>query len=411
MKLCSSGNMKLSELVALKNMLLDLPVDPIQRSTNAELDKIIYLLNVNHLALGEHLTNAQNSYQSLQDAFTNFQQQIHYNINHITKLIEHNEKYWLTESYKTYDTLAGWQHDAIMNMLRPISTPEIELRSRIQMYADWRYPAMIIRPGIENFIDDMVSYDPLYVVDVNYDLIGKSVNRFNRLYQTRLRPIIIDEDLSQEILQKIPNNQFGMCLVYNFFNHRTIEHVKKYLEEIYQKLRPGGILIMTFNDCDRVPGVVMVEDKLACYTPGTLITQMAKNIGYNQFYTWNQGLALTYLELKKPGELNSLRGGQTLAQIVPIPISSEEQQYRALLAEARLLGFNVVNGETYPLAVLEQFISVETKKSQEAKEAHRARQLTEWAELSEEEKQTQLTESYEDAIRDKAHWEYNTQQN
>lgn len=168
---------------------------------------------------------------------------------------------------------------------------------------------------------------------------------------------------------------------------------------------------MTFNDCDRVPGVVMVEDKMACYTPGTLITQMAKNIGYNQFYTWNQGLALTYLELKKPGELNSLRGGQTLARIVPIPISPKEQQYRDLLAEAQLFGFTVVKGEHYSLDVLEQFISVETKKSQEAREAHRTRQLIEWAKLSEEEKQTQLTESYEDAVRDNAHWEYNKQQN
>jgi SAM-dependent methyltransferase len=403
--------MKLSELVALKNMLVDLPVEPIQRSTNAELDKIIHLLNINHVALGSHLTKAQNSYQSLQDAFNNFQQQVHYNIDHITKLIEHQEKYWLTESYKIYDTLAGWQHDAIMNMLRPIPTPETKLRSRIQMYADWRYPAMIIRPGIETFIDDMVSYDPLYIVDVNYDLIGKSLNKFNQLYQNRLRPVVIDENLGQEILEKIPNNQFGMCLVYNFFNHRTIEHVKKYLDEIYQKLRPGGVLLMTFNDCDRVPGVVMVEDKIACYTPGTLITQMAKNIGYDRFYTWNQGLALTYLELKKPGELNSLRGGQTLARIVPIPISPKEQQYRDLLAEAQLFGFTVVKGETYPLTVLTNFIAVESKNSQEAREAHRARQLVEWDKLSEEEKQTRLAESYEDAVQDNIHWEHNKQQN
>jgi hypothetical protein len=107
-----------------------------------------------------------------------------------------------------------------------------------------------------------------------------------------------------------------MCFAYNFFNHRTLEHIKQYLTEIYAKLKPGGVLIMTYNDCDRVPGMRLTEQGLACYTPGILVNQLAQNIGYDRFYTWHDGEPKTWLEIRKPGTLTSLRGGQSLAKVV-----------------------------------------------------------------------------------------------
>jgi SAM-dependent methyltransferase len=237
----------------------------------------------------------------------------------------------------------------------------------------------------------MVSYDPLYVVDVNSHMVNKSTSCFGEQYQARLRPVVIEEKLDQEILEKIPNNQIGMCFIYNFFNHRTLEHINKYLTEIYNKLRPGGILIMSFNDCDRVPGVVLVEQNLSCYTPGTAIIQMAKNIGYECLYSWHNDLANTYLEIHKPGRLVSNRGGQSLAKICKIPRSPEELEMQALIDEAEQFGFTVEKGVTYPAVQLQKFIREQKKKRREIAAAEKIRQeRREWLALAPEEKQARL---------------------
>ena len=74
---------------------------------------------------------------------------------------------------------------------------------------------------------------------------------------------------------------------------------------------------MTFNDCDRAHCVALTERNYCCYTPGKRVKAIAKRIGYKQQFTWNDTQNLTWLELRKPGELESLKGGQTLAKILP----------------------------------------------------------------------------------------------
>jgi hypothetical protein len=53
-----------------------------------------------------------------------------------------------------------------------------------------------------------------------------------------------------------------------------------------------------------------------CYTPGRVICQAAESAGFDIVYQ-HTGLGdLTWLELQRPGQISSLRGGQTLAKIV-----------------------------------------------------------------------------------------------
>jgi SAM-dependent methyltransferase len=334
----------------------------------------------------------EHAYQGLQESFENFQNQIDSTELFINQLINQQEKYWLQYSYQIYKSLSERHHDDIMNMLRPIYHPESELRTKIKTQADWRFPAMIIRSGVEDFIDSMVSFDPLYVVDTDVHMINKAMGKFNDQYQSRLRNIVIEENVNKQILEKIPNHQIGLCFVYNFFNHRPIDLIEKYLTEIYDKLRPGGKLIMSFNDCDREPGVALVEQELACYTPGGVILHMVKNIGYVKSYSWHNGLANTYLEVTKPGQLTSLRGGQSLAKIIKIPKSPEELELQKLLDEAVQFGF-VEDKNKKPAALdLQKFIRDEKIKKRQADAAEKERQQRkEWLALSPEEKQAKLT--------------------
>ena len=144
--------------------------------------------------------------------------------------------------------------------------------------------------------------------------------KFHDNYINRLRMYQVDEYRGYEeangMLPFLPDNQFGFCLAYNFFNYKPFEVMKIYFQDIYHKLRPGGTLALTFNDCSRAGGVALAERNFACYTPAELVCSMAVTLGFEIKEQHHLNAAVTWLELTKPGELATIRGGQALSKPV-----------------------------------------------------------------------------------------------
>ncbi len=192
----------------------------------------------------------------------------------------------------------------------------ILLRSRLRNYSDWRLPGMIIRPGSDTFIEDLVPLDPLYLVDQHQALLDPAISAFTLDYQRRLRPYVIDDRRDGMPLWQLPSEQFGLIFAYNYFNYRPIEVIKRYLADVYSKLRPGGVFIFTFNDCDRGHGAALSEKFWMCYTPGHAVAADAERAGYEIMALHHGHGDLSWFELKKPGSITSIRGGQSMAKIV-----------------------------------------------------------------------------------------------
>jgi SAM-dependent methyltransferase len=317
--------MKLSELIDFRNKLNEHPVSEVQQATDSKLDVIMYQIQMTGAVNDTFLPDLQLKYDGIHHSIAQFDQSIDQLKTWVNGQIEEQEKYWFQESYRFFEkdiaiepneTILGRQPSRTVGD-DAYSTAQAErvLRARLLSNADWRFPGMVIRPGKDTFIEDMVSHDPLYLLDKNYDLLKPALELFPEQYRARMRPYLIDDLSDRPILEKIPNDQFGVCLAYNYFNYRPLELIRKYLTEIYQKLRPGGYLIMTFNDCDKASAVQLVENHFACYTPGSLVRELAINIGYNLSHEWSDGGPSVWLELRKVGTLKSLRGGQAIAKI------------------------------------------------------------------------------------------------
>ena len=310
--------MKLSDLVAYKTALNKLTARTAQREIELSLGKITHLVDAQSIRLGDFKQQLDNQYNTVYSNIDQFEYTLNQLKNEIQTQIEIAEKPWFQESYRLYDQ--EMRNDSVEHILnrRPILTEDTEnyLRVRIQNYVDWQHPGMIIRPGVEKFIEDIVGYDPLYLVDQEHELLMPAFDRFPEEYQRRLRLYTVRENVDSEILDKIPHSQFGFCLAYNFFEFKPFEIVRKYMTEVYHKLKPGGTFIMTFNDCDRDKAVKLAEQRYACYTPGSLVRELATTIGYTQNFSWDNDGPTTWLELRKPGVLTSLRGGQSLAKII-----------------------------------------------------------------------------------------------
>ena len=341
--------MKVSELVAFRNYLEDMSVKTIQNEADSEILKIRHLiLNQPKFDIGHEVEQKRNNiiqaFEEFDSYLDDLKQQVDQQIRKDEQELLQFSTDWFVEQstlYKELTTVDKYHYDQYgvkvagpdgnkmkqkmeydSQVLHRASRPSVETlkfyKARLIRYSDWRFPGMIIHPGLSSFIADMVASDPLYLLDVSKELLRPAMKPFPDIYRQRLRTYAIDE-LSDSLVGRLPNNQFSVCLVYNFLNYRPLEVIKKYISELYQKLRPGGTLIMTFNDCDRKPGVLLAEQKCACYTPGKFIIQHAESVGFEVVLSWHDGGPDTWLEIQKPGEMTSLRGGQTIAKILPNP--------------------------------------------------------------------------------------------
>jgi hypothetical protein len=311
--------MKLSTLIAYRNHLDSLtPKD----TKSLVLDAIGPSLHMveNNLLKFDKLTeilkqdsdNIQTAYDAYNLTINKIQQQVQL-------LIDNVEPSYMVESYRLYEKeMIDDSDEYILDRKLHLTTEAQEyLQDRIKLHGDWKHPGMIIRPGTESWIELLVGCDPLYLVDENQNLLVPAMFKFNPAYRNRLRPYAVKErDTTNQILKSIPDSQFAYCLVYNFFNYKPFEILKSYFSEIYSKLKPGGTLAFTFNDCDRAGGVVLVERHFMCYTPGSLLLALCKSLGYEVIQTYPIDTACTWVELRKPGTLTSLRGGQSLAKII-----------------------------------------------------------------------------------------------
>jgi SAM-dependent methyltransferase len=313
--------MKLSDIVAQLNLLDSLDV---ARECSVALGKIDNIVHV--------VSEQANSYQTTRDSIVKTHQDI---ANGISKFsaqlqslkqdlrseIEQREPEYLDHSWHVYrEEMIHDSADTILNRrMRIDDEDDIVLRTRLKNLTDWRLPGMILRPGVENYIEDMVPLDPLYVVDHSTDLTQPAISKFTPEYQRRLREYIINDWADGPILAKLPNNQFGTIFAYHYFNHKPMPVICKFLTEFYEKLRPGGTVLMTYNNCDLAHGVTRAEHVWMLYTPRRLIERHAVGLGFELIQAYDGRGDVSWLELRKPGDLTSLRGGQTLAKVLAKP--------------------------------------------------------------------------------------------
>ena len=81
---------------------------------------------------------------------------------------------------------------------------------------------------------------------------------------------------------------------------------------------------MTFNDCDRYQAMQAVEQGITGYTPGSLVRAWATYLGFEEIYCHETGAPSVWIEFRKPGQLFSVRGGQSLAKILSKPVANSK---------------------------------------------------------------------------------------
>lgn len=310
--------MKLSELVEYKNAIDAFTLKDIHFEARHRLDKVIHEVVHHPLQFGNFADQAIANGHAIDSAFDVFAGTIKNIRTQLHDQIEARHTEQLARSLQWFQDESIYEtSEYILQRRLHLDSASAELlQGRITRYTDWRVPGLMFRPGLEDFVEQMVPLDPLYLADQSLELMDTAVKGFTPEYQRRLRQYVIKEQLGEPLLDALPSGQFGYCFAYNYFNFKPLEIIKQYLDELWTKLRPGGVVFFTFNDCDFGHGVELAEKSFMCYTPGHMIQNYAEDLGFELLDRYRGEGNVAWIEIQKPGEITSLRGGQTLAKLV-----------------------------------------------------------------------------------------------
>ena len=310
--------MKLSDIVKYLNHLGTLSVKDAMVESMKEVTKITHAVQHSEIQIDQHAATLISIQQDLEESLKKYEQELKKLREQVQIMIEKHEPTYFAFSNEHYEH--GMRYDTPKFILERKNTIDDEteklLIDRVITYTSWQYPGMVLRPAHSPGIESLVPLDPLYLVDTDRDLLSPIQSLFTPEYQRRLRYYVIDEHISTKIFVNLPQEQFGFVYAFYYFDFKPLEIIQKYLDEVWLLLRPGGTFLFSFNDCDQWSAVGSAENHFYCYTPGRVIRQYIQKTGYEIVHTHATSSGISWIEIRKPGVLNSIRGAQALASIL-----------------------------------------------------------------------------------------------
>lgn len=188
------------------------------------------------------------------------------------------------------------------------------LTHRLQIYSDWHYPGLEIGPGSGTWTSELVGNDPLYLLDIRQSYLDEAKSQFPSAYQQRLRTYLVSENESED-LSILPQNQFGFVVSINVFDYFAFDKIRHYLEEVWKLLRPGGVFLFTYNNGERYKCAQLAENGTVSYIPKTLLATFCETHGYEVVKTFDLDNTVSWIEIRKPGELKTVKAHQAMGEI------------------------------------------------------------------------------------------------
>ena len=193
----------------------------------------------------------------------------------------------------------------------------------VDTYVSSQYPTLQLSPGYGDVTKHILAGTPLYIVDDDQIMLEQFQGEFFNDTMIKRTNFYVMNDKDDDPLFGLPKEQIGFCVIIDYFNFKTVDIIRKYLQSLYNIMRAGGVVIFTFNNCDYPKGIDKVDEMYYCYTTESEMQTMCKELGFEiiklvarDYDERNNGIS--WLEIKKPGELNTIRAVQGLAQIMDL---------------------------------------------------------------------------------------------
>ena len=159
----------------------------------------------------------------------------------------------------------------------------------------------------------LVANDPLYFYDADTKLIETVTTHFNDTYKRRIR-------LYQDAAQ-LPKQQFSFVFSWGVFNYLNLPTVESRLKLIFDLLRPGGVLMFSYNNGDIVESARLSDLEEMSFVPKRNLVNLLTQIGFEMITSYdlpNNDTLITnisWMEVRRPGKLESIKIKQVIGAI------------------------------------------------------------------------------------------------
>lgn len=310
--------MKLSELVAVREHLRTIyDTSGIANSVDGLVNQLADFVGsvpdsnlqsaVTDLALS--VRSIHNRLYTCQPQYDNIIQALDQQISEVSSKF-FSENYHLELNYSNVDNIRKVRVMPISEQLRN------EIATRIRLYTDWKYPALEIGCRDGEWTQFLVAADPLYIVDYYREFTESATQNFTDEYKQRIRVYLSqDHDLSV-----LPAGQFNFVFSWNHINYLSLDTLKQYLKSVWNLLRPGGTFMFSYNNGDTEAGAGYAESYFMSYIPKSMLIPLCESLGFTITMTQDvlENIAVSWIEIKRPGTLTTIKAHQVMGEIKPI---------------------------------------------------------------------------------------------
>ena len=159
----------------------------------------------------------------------------------------------------------------------------------------WEYAGIELNPSNGIFTRSMLSCDPLYLYTGNVTDMDAVRNRFNEFFREKRL-------FCYSNFKDFPQDQMGVAVSVNCYEFWPLDPIKDEMKHVFNLLRPGGMFVFTYNDCETEASLDLCANNYRSYNTKELMSKMVEMLGFDIVRTECIRKAHSFMVVKKPGE-------------------------------------------------------------------------------------------------------------
>jgi len=220
--------------------------------------------------------------------------------------LEINKKIWKTNLEK----MTFFEH-LIWEKLWPPT--EIEFQyfiSQIKQYNNWQYPGLVFGAKTSSILKSLVGLEPIYIVERYSEYFNLHKEKFPSSFAKKLRCYNLDN------IHLLPPNSIGISVVYNEFNFLPWNITSHILTKLAKSIKPDGILIFNYNNCDTARGFKEFETWSMTYTTSKMFTDFLSKYDFTLINKYTSSReTFSFMTLKKNGHVPLIKKSPSIGYV------------------------------------------------------------------------------------------------
>ena len=222
--------------------------------------------------------------------------------------------------------------NAVDDITHDISTDHDMVCNVISKYANWKMPGLLLGCRAPNLVPATAATDPFYMADINEQHLRKALDQLEGPAKLRARLYLLTPDsydmfvnrhlkffsyfnpsTEHLVFDRLPQEQFGMVVSWNFFEYVAEQDLAVYLKQIIKLLQPGGVFVFGYNNCDEVIGLQNFLNNYKSYVPKHQLVKVLSTVGYEileMLDTDESSLAV----VRRPGTTDSVKASTVIGK-------------------------------------------------------------------------------------------------